>query len=267
MTEHYKVTYALNGWDWLWRQLLTSMITLRQHCGSDITQNTIVFYAPPRFKEHIEWLKNRCDLRITDEMPLHDEESLKRRKIWKTKVWGSLIKIHAYRLPDPEIAWIDADTIIHGNLADIFNVGRREDYDIMISEALAEHVRVPWEALAKDEGLVAESLKMPGFTVFRNNAHNKLLKYYIPYLNRIFEGDIATPNANRLEIYAYNLTLLRLQEDGLRIHAMPPDWHQYAGGKYVQHLARGQIAEWIEDKIFTPELHELKKIGEKNHDW
>jgi len=266
LVEHYKVTYCLNGWTWLWRQLLTSMITLKQKCGPDIIQNTIVFYGPPRFKEHIEWLKPRCDLRLKDEMPLHDEESLKRRKIFKTKFWGPMMKIHAYRLPYPEIAWIDADTIIRGDLEEIYSVGRREDYDIMISEWQG-HTPGGWYTLAEDEGLVAGTLKMPGFTVFRNNAHNKLLKYYIPFLNRIFEGDLVPPVLNRLEIYAYNLTLLRLQEDGLRVHAMPPDWHQYAGGRYVQHLARKEIATWMEDRLFNPDLHRLKMRGEPEHDW
>jgi len=259
----FRVAYCLNGWRWLWRQLLTSMITM----GRFIPKEKIVcFYGPPRFKEHIDWLEKRCDLRLVDEVPLHDEESLSRRKIFKGKFWGSLMMIYSYSLDTPELFRIDADTIIHGNPKEILDIGRRENYDVMISRWLG-YTPGGYKTLCESEGLMAKELRMPGFTIFRNHAHNRFLRYYIPYLNRIFEGELKTPNPNRLEIYAFNLSLLKLEEEGYRVFIMPDDWHQYAGGRYVQHLARKEIATWMEPKIFSEEEYRIRDIGEEETSW
>jgi len=256
----YKIVYCFNGWTWIWRQLLLSLTSLKRFIPDP--DKIIVYYGPPHFKEHIEWLEPRCDLRLVD-VPLHDPESISKRVVHRNKFYGSCMKIHSYELDTPIMIWIDCDTIIHGDLTEMLT----PEFDILVSRW--DHSEGPrlMRGLCKRLDLPHMDIMMNGMLVFKNHTHNKMRDDYVGYLKDIFEGRLQVPVLNRMEIYAFMLSLIKLKQRGGKVVEMPPDWHQYAGGRYVQHLARKEIATWMEDKLFTPELHELKKIGEPEHAW
>ena len=260
MPPDYRIVYCFNGWTWIWRQLVLSLTSLKRFISDP--NKVIVFYGPPRFEEHIEWLEPRCDLRLVD-TPLHDPASINRRVIHKNKFYGSCMKIHSYELDTPNMFWVDCDTIIHGDLTEMLE----PDFDILVSRWDHSEGKTLMKGLCKELNLPHMDIMMNGMLVFKNHAHNKMRDDYVGYLEDIFEGRLQVPVLNRMEIYAFMLSLIKFKQRGGKVVIMPPNWHQYAGGKYVQHLSRREIATWMEEKLFTPELYKLVEIGEAKSDW
>lgn len=256
----YKIAYCFNGWKWIWRQLVLSLTTLRRFPIEK--ENIVVFYGPPHFQEHIDWLEPICDLRLV-ETPLHDEESMNKRKVNKGKFFGSTMKIHSYELNTPNMFWIDCDTIIHGDIREML----RFNYDVLTSRWRGSEGKTLMRGVCKQLGLPHMDIMMNGFLVFKNHAHNKMRDDYVGNLKKMFEGEIRTPNPGRMELYAFMVALIKLKQRGGKVVEMPSNWHQYAGGKYVQHLSRRETATWMEKKVFTPEIFRLVEIGEDNGNW
>lgn len=256
--DEFKICYSFHGWKWLWRQLMLSLTTLKRF----IQDNIVVFYGEPRFQEHINWLKSRCDLRLV-ETPLHDEESMNKRVLCRNKFYGSTMKLHAYSLETPTMFWIDCDTIVHGDLCEMLKL----DFDILVSKWQHSMAKTVLKGVCKQADLPNMECMLAGFVVFKHHAHNKIYNDYLEYWQKLFRNELHPGLVYRLEIYAFNLAVIKFRLEGGNVVEMPPDWNQYAGGRYVQHLARREIATWMEKRIFTPEMYELAEVGAENGKW
>jgi len=244
---------VFNGYKWLWRQLMLSIKTLRRFVKKDI----VVFYGPPRFKEHIKWLKPRCDVRLVD-TPLNDPKFVKSRKYARNKFYGLPMKFHAYKIKSPNMIHLDCDTIIHGNPLEVL---RWKDFDMAVAKWVEGRTDRIMKSNLKRLGLPHWPLMMDGFVVCKNNAHNKFLPIYRDYLVRVLNGEIRPHDNMHFGVHSYNLALGQMRKKGHKIVQMPIGWHQYAGGKYVQHLPHKHFAKWLEPEIFSAAEQQLKKVG------
>lgn len=250
----YKIAYCFNGWTWIWRQLVLSLTTL--HRFPIEKENIIVFYGPPRFQEHIDWLEPRCDLRLV-ETPLDDPDFKSTRKHRTNKFYGGTMKLHAYNLDTPNLIWIDSDTIIHRDVREMFE----GDFDILLSRWDHSAGKTTMRGLCKTTGLPHMDIMMDGMMVFKNRTHNKMRPDYLAYMKKLFMDELKPPRSDRICLYAFMLALIKFKQSGGKVVEMTPNWHKYAGGRYVQHLARREIATWMEKKIFTPEMYKLVEVG------
>lgn len=252
----YKIVYVFNGKKWLWRQLMLSIKSLHRF----VTENIVVFYGPPRFDEHIEWLESmNCDVRLV-ETPLDNPDFIKKRKRPSGGgFYGVPMKFHAYGVEAANMIHLDCDTVIHGNLLEIF---QWKDFDIAIGK---------WEdgrgdTIMKNNlemlGLPHWPMMMDGFVVCKHNAHNKFLPIYRDYLVRVLKDEIHPHDAEHMNVHAYNLALGQMRKNGFNVIQMPKGWHQYAGGRYVQHFPHKEFAHSVEKELFTEKEHNLKEIGQ-----
>lgn len=249
--------YAFNGFQWLWRQLLLSMTSLRRFVKDNIT----VFYAPPRFKEHTEWLKSRCDLRLV-EAPLNSPEFRAKRVYFRNRYWGHNMKLHAYTVQTSIMVNLDCDTVVHGNILEVLE----EDYDLLVAEWLYPSSKTLMTANCKKLGLPTWPLMMDGFVVFKNYAHLKFRPIYEKYLRMVALGEVSPHDSVHLGVHAFNLAINHFRREGFKVVRMPRDFHvftrEYAGAKYVTHIPDMNYATWEEKKLFSEELHKLKMVGD-----
>lgn len=216
----------------------------------------MVFYGPPRFQEHINWLKSRCNLRLV-ETPLHDPEFVKKRVYFRNKFYGSTMKLHAYSLDTPNLFWIDSDTVITGDIREML----KEDFDVLVSKWQDGRGRTYMDELFKAAGLPHIDTMLAGFVVFKNYAHNRMRRDWLGYMKKLFMNELKPPNPERIDLPAFNLTLAKFKENGGKVVEMPLGWHTYGQADYVSHLPHREIAIKMEKKIFTPEMHKLVHIG------
>lgn len=257
----YKIAYCFNGWKWMWRQLVLSITTLRKF----VKENIVVFYAPPHYQEHINWLENRCDLRLV-ETPLDDPEFRSKRVHARNRFYGGTMKLHAYALDIPNLIWIDTDTVVLNDITELLE----GDFDIQIAPwrpaNLNRGLRL-MRPLCKEAGLPAMPIMMDGFMVFKNYAHTKMRSDYLAYMKKLFMDELHPPNPDRLCLYAFMLALIKFKQQGGKIKEMSQGIHEYKNAIYVQHLPRRVIATWAEQKIFTEEMYKLVEIGEEKSEW
>lgn len=258
MAEDFKIVYCFNGWKWIWRQLVLSLTTLRRF----VDDNIVVFYGPPRFQEHIEWLTPLCDLRLV-ETPLHESDFLRKRVYFRKKFYGSTMKLHAYNLDTPNLIWIDSDTVITGDVREIL----KGDFDVSVARWQNERSDTYMDELCEVTELPHINTMMAGFVVFKNHAHNKMKKHWLKYITKLFMGELKPPHSERFDLPAFNLALTRFMKEGGKMVEMPKGWHSYDKAKYVQHLAHREFAIRQEKEFFTPELYKLVEIGEDNGGW
>jgi len=249
----YRVVYVFNGYKWLWRQLMLSIKTLRRFVKTGIT----VFYGPPRFQEHIDWLKPRCSLHKVD-TPLNTPDFVKTRKYARNRFYGLPMKFHAYGVKTPNMIHLDCDTIIHANPLEVL---KWKDFDMAIAKWVNSRSNRIMKSNLKRLKLPHWPLMMDGFVVCKHNAHNKFLPIYRNYLVKVLKGQIRPHDNMHMGVHSYNLALGHMRKKGYKIVEMPKGWHQYAGGKYVQHLPHKAFATWLEPKIFSAAEQKLKMVG------
>jgi hypothetical protein len=258
--RNYPVVYCLNGFRWLWRYTITSIRGLQKFGWGK--EEIHVFYAPPRFPQHIEWLQKNSTLHLV-ETPLHSPADQAKRRIHQDKFYGSTMKIHAFKMPTDGIFWLDSDSEVFGDFRDMLEL----DYDILVGLAPKR-----WGWVMKKPSVHAgfpetDYLYFPAFWSTKNKTHQKLLDYYLYYWEEAFRNAIPMAGHNRLELYAFNLAVLRFQvEDGGNVVVMPPNWQGYEGVTYVCHLRRGQFSPrekwWLTDEDLN-----IRDIGDKENRW
>lgn len=251
-----KIVYVFNGYQWLWRQLMLSIETLRQF----VKDNIVVFYGPPRYEEHIKWLESRCDLRLV-ETPLNEPGFVKTRKYAKDRFYGLPMKFHAYEVETPQMIHLDCDTTIHGNPLEVL---RWKEFDIAVAKWQSRNTDQIMRSNLERLGLPHWPLMMDGFVVCRNNAHNKFLPIYRDYMIRVLNGEITPHDNMHMCVHSYNLALGQMRKNGYKIVQMPLGWHSYTYTKYVHHLENRHFAKALEPRIFTEEEQRLKMIGAKD---
>lgn len=251
--DNFKIVYVLNGYNWLWRQLMVSLLSLRQH----IQNNIEVFYGSPRFKEHIDWLTPRCELHLV-EVPLNSPEFQARREYFKNEFFGAAMKLHAYSVDTPIMIHLDCDTIIRGNFLELLE----DDYDLLVGEWDSD--RAPYITMENCEKLRLPplNLQMDGFYIFKNQTHLKFKPIYEDYIMKLLLGELKCHDDFHINVHAFNLAISHFIHDGFKVKVMPKGYHAYAGGKYVQHLGHKEIATWMEPELFSEEENRLKNIGE-----
>lgn len=254
----FPIVYCLHGWQWLWRYTLTSIKSLLRF---GFTKDQIyVFYAPPRFPEHLRWLRQRTTVFLVD-TPLHDPESLALRVWHPDYFYGSTMKLHAFGVPEEGIFWMDSDTEIDNNIYDMLEL----DYDVLVaSTAGGQYMIKPSVQAGLPE---SRKLYFGGFWATKNHAHNKMRKYYLDFWERLFAGEFTVGDKYRLELYAWNLAVLKFQhEDGGNIVEMPGEWQGYERTLYVCHLKRGVFSPRTHHWLNQDEL-DLMKIGAEEKEW
>lgn len=253
MSMDFKIVYVFNGFNWLWRQLMLSLITMRRF----VKDNIVVFYGPPRFDEHIEWLEPRCELKLV-ETPLNTPEFKAECKHFSNSFYGVPMKLHAYSVNSNIMIHLDCDTIIHSNILNLL----RGDYDMLVgqwADGRADNPKL--KANCEKLGLPYWPFQMDGFYIFKNKTHLKFKPIYEEYLTKLLKGDLPSHDGTHINLHAYNLAINHFRRDGFNVRRMPRGYHAYAGGKYVQHLANREIATWMEPKFFSEEEIRLKEIG------
>jgi hypothetical protein len=254
----FPVVYCMHGWQWLWRYTLTSIKSLMRF---GFTKDQIyVFYAPPRFPEHLKWLNKNATVFQVD-TPLHDPESLSLRVWHEDYFYGSTMKIHAFTVPEEGIFWMDSDTEVHNNIYDMLEL----DYDVLVGSSNGwEYMKKPSaEAGYPDPG----RLYYGGFWATKNYAHRKMHDYYVDYWERLFTGEFTVGSKFRLELYAWNLALLRFQhDDGANIVQMPGHWQGYSRILYVCHLKRNFFSPRERHWLNQDEL-DIITIGADETEW
>ncbi len=252
----YRIVYAFNGFQWLWRQLLLSMTSLRRFAKDNIT----VFYAPPRFKEHMDWLGPRCDLCLV-EAPLNSPEFRAKRVYFRNRYWGHAMKLHAYTVKTPTVINLDCDTVIHGNILDLLG----GDYDLLVAEWLNPRSGTLMADNCKKLGLPTWPLMMDGFVIFKNYTHFKFRPIYERYLRMVALDEVTPHSSVHWGIHAFNLAINHLRRDGFKVVRMPRDFHvftrEYVGAKYATHIPDMNYATWAEEELFDKELNRLKMVG------
>jgi len=253
----YKIVYVFNGKKWLWRQLMLSIKTL--FLRSDVVKdNVVVFYGPPRFDEHIEWLEPRCDIRLV-ETPLNDPEFVKTRTYpYRGKFYGVAMKLHAYGVETPNMIHLDCDTVIKGNLVEIL---QWKDYDMAVGKWQDGRGRKIMTKNLEMLGLPYWPLMMDGCVACKNNSHNKFQPIYRDYLIRVLKNEIHPHDNTHMNIHAYNLALAQMRKNGYNVIEMPKSFHKYGRSKYVGHLVHGAFAKKGEVAFFSAKEHKLKEIG------
>ncbi len=258
--RNYPVVYCLNGFRWLWRYTITSIRGLQKFGWSK--DEIHVFYGPPRFQEHIDWLEKNVTVHLV-ETPLHTPSDHAQRHLHQDRFYGSTMKIHAFNMPTDGIFWLDSDSEVFGDFKDMLKL----DYDILVAPTPKQ-----WWFVMKDPSVYAglpetNYLYFPAFWATKNKTHQKLLDYYLFYWKEAFAGNIPMYGVNRLELYAFNLSVLRfMHEDGGNVVEMAPNWQGYEGVQYVCHLRRGEFSPrekwWLTDADLR-----IRDIGDKDTSW
>lgn len=232
---------------------MLSLMTMR----SFVKDNIVVFYGPPRFDEHIRWLRQRCDLKLVD-TPLNTPEFKAECKHFSNRFYGVPMKLHAFSVDSKIMIHLDCDTIIHSNPLNLLE----GDYDMLVGQwddGRADNPRL--RENCEKLGLPYWPFQMDGFYIFKNGSHLKFKPIYEEYLIRLLKGELMPHDGIHINLHAYNLAINHFRRDGFKVERMPRNYHAYAGGKYVQHLANREIATWMEPKIFSDEENRLKDIG------
>lgn len=251
----YKIVYVFNGYQWLWRQLMLSIKTLRRF----VKDNIVVYYAPPRYDEHIKWLEPRCELRLV-ETPLNEPDFVKTRKYARDRFYGLPMKFHAYGVETPNMIHLDCDTVINGNLLEVFEW---KDFDIAIAKWQDPRTDSIVRSNLEKLGLPPWPLMMDGFVVCKHNAHNKFLPIYRDYLVRVLKDEITPHDSMHMNVHAYNLALGQMRKNGYKIEQMPLSWHKYSHeAKYVMHLVHFAAYMHLEPSIFSEQEQKLKMVGD-----
>lgn len=233
----YKIVYVLNGYKRFWRQLMVSMLTLKQF----IHDNIVVFYVPPRFQDHIDWLESRSSVYLV-ETPLNSPDFRERRVYYKNKTYEQTMKLHAYTVNTSTMIHLDCGTIIHGDFLELLD----DDFDLLV---------------AREEAMWGD-IWMDGFYIFKNHTYLDFLPIYRSYLMRVLSGELKPFYRSYVNITAFNLAIESFIEAGFKVKTMHPSYYTFARpGKYVQHLRHEEIATWIESKIFSEAENHLKEIG------
>ena len=251
----YNIVYVFNGKKWLWRQLMLSIKSLQRF----VTENIVVFYGPPRFDEHIEWLESmNCDVRLV-ETPLDNPDFIKERKFPPGGgFYGVPMKLHAYGVEVSNMVHLDCDTVIIGNLLEVF---LWKDYDMAIGKWHDDRSEEIMKNNLEMLGLPHWPMMMDGFVACKHNTHNKFLPIYKEYLVRVLKDEIHPHSDTNMNVHAYNLTLGQMRKNGYNIEKMPIGWHSYGGAKYVKHLPHKHFELSFEKELFTEKEHKLKEIG------
>ena len=120
------------------------------------------------------------------------------------------MKIHAFGVEAESMFWMDSDTEIFGDIHDI----EEREYDIIVGEVPSYgHVM---EKPSCEAGFPKTSiLYYAGFWGTKHHTHQRIREYYIDYWRRCFDNEFSVASINRLELYAFNLVVLRfLYDDG-----------------------------------------------------
>ena len=232
-----------------------------------IKENIIVFYATPRFKEHIDWLRPRCDLRLV-KAPLNESEFKAKRKYFQGCYWGLPMKLHAYRVQTPTMIHLDCDTVIHRNILELLRLANG-DYDLAVAQWPDPRGRILMKENCEKLGLPHWPLMMDGFAIFKNHSHLKFKQIYLKYLRMVALGQVRPHDKLHIGVHAFNLAINHFRRDGYKVIKMPTNYHilvrgseaAYKRGKYVTHLVHKHFSEDIEKNLFSKELHDLKTVG------
>jgi len=235
---------------------MRSITTLRRFVKDDI----VVFYGPPRYEEHIEWLEQRCDLRLV-ETPLNEPDFVESREYAKDRFYGLPMKFYAYEVQAPQMIHLDCDTVIRGNPLEVL---RWKDFDMAVAKWQSDRTYEIMKSNQKKLNLPRWPLMMDGFVVCKNSAHNKFLPVYRDYMIRVLNGEITPHDNMHMCVHSYNLALGQMRKNRYNIVEMPVGWHSYFNAEYVQHLQNRCFAKFYETKLFTEAEHRLKMIGAKD---
>lgn len=250
--DNYKIVYVFNGYNWLWRQLMVSILTLRRY----VQNNIVVFYGPPRFQEHIDWLTPRCELHLV-ETPLNSPEFRAGRVYFKNELFGAAMKLHAYSVDTPIMIHLDCDTIIHRNFLELLD----DDYDLLVGDWVEGRSPFITKENRKRLELPPWNLPMDGFYIFKNHTYLKFKPIYEDYIVKLLLGELKCHDNFHINVHAFNLAISHFIKNGFRVKKMEKGYHAYAGGEYVQHLEHKEIANWMEPRVFSEEENRIKGIG------
>jgi len=240
---------------------MLSLTTLRRF----VRGNILVFYGEPRFQEHIDWLRSRCQLRLV-ETPLNTKEFRASRRYLKNKFYGVPMKLHAYGVNTPSMIHLDCDTIVHGNVLELL----KGDYDLLVAQwddrrASEGEAYSVVKGNCERLGLPCWPLQMDGFCIFKNRSHLEFKTIYEDYLIKLLMGELPhydEKHEKHVNLHAFNLAINRFRRDGYKVVRMPKGYHSYStSAKYVQHLPNKEFATWMEQKMFTEQEERLKTVG------
>lgn len=239
------------------------MVSLRRFVKSDI----IVFYAPPRCMDHVDWLAPRCELRLVD-APLNDPVFRSQRVYFRNRFWGLPMKLHAYRVQTRNIIHLDCDTIIERNPLELLDLNGGA-YDMAVAEWPDPRGKTLMAANCKKLGIPTWPLMMDGCVIFKKGAHLKFKPIYLKYLRMVAMGTVTPHDSLHLGVHALNLALNHFRKLGYNVIRMPAGYHRLVRGseaatkkgRYVTHLVHKQFAVDLEKKLFSKELHVLKTVG------
>jgi hypothetical protein len=238
---------------------MTSIKMLRRF---DVPKEEIlVYYGKPRFQQHLNWLADKATVKLV-ETPLHTNQDMRDRVHHKNAFYGSTMKIHIFTTDCDQLIWLDSDTEIFADVRDFFKL----DFDILVANVpLYGYVM---KKPSMEAGFpMTKRLYFAGCWATKNRTHLKIHDYYVDYWKRCFNDEFTVASVNRLELYAFNLAVLRfMHEDGGNVVEMPGDWQGYQRVYYVCHLRRGKFSP-RERGILNDDDRRLFGVGDDNREW
>lgn len=156
----------------------------------------IVFYTPPRNKDHIETLE---DLGVQVEVVNNRTDSFQAFESGSERHYGE--KTWVSEVDAEDVVFLDCDTLIFGDITEVLE----GEFDVKARPGTSEVVEDEWKKMFERFGeSYIDWMPNAGFLVFKNGVHKELGDKWMKYLHTELGYE---QEANHKEQYALALSI------------------------------------------------------------